>query len=195
MITYIEGILVEKNPTMIVIDNNGMGYAVFVSLNTYAKLPTQGQRCKLFTHLQIKEDAHSLYGFVQTEERYLFRMLISISGVGANTAQMLLSSASPSELQSWIASGNSGALQTVKGIGAKTAQRIVIELKDKVVKTDWELNTSTFSGSNVRDEALSALTSLGFAKVSAEKAVDKILQISDGEPSVETLIKDALKML
>ncbi|MDR1792594.1 MAG: Holliday junction branch migration protein RuvA [Bacteroidales bacterium] len=195
MIAYIEGILTEKNPTSVVIDNKGIGYAVFVSLNTYTKLPAQGAVCKLFTHLQIKEDAHTLYGFAGKEERELFRLLISVSGIGANTAQMLLSSANPSELQSWISSGNVSALQAVKGIGAKTAQRLIIELKDKLIKSGLDVTVSAVSGSNVRNEALSALVSLGFAKPTAEKAVDKILKTFDGEPSIEVLIKEALKML
>jgi Holliday junction DNA helicase RuvA len=197
MIEYIEGLLMEKNPALAVIDCQGVGYALGISLNSFSKLPSAGERCKLFAHLQIKEDAHTLYGFITREERLLFRLLIGISGVGATTAQMMLSAMSVSELTSHIASGQSGALQAIKGIGAKTAQRIIIELRDKISKTDISAEplTAADTHGNIRNEAMSALTLLGFPKVAAEKAVNTILKASDGTLSVELLIKEALKIL
>ena len=196
MYAYIDGILVEKNPTFVVLDCQGVGYILHVSLNTYSKLQQEQQRCRLFAHLQIKEDAHTLYGFFSQEERLLFRLLIGVSGVGASTAQMMLSAMGTSELISNIATGNAGALQAIKGIGGKTAQRIIIELRDKVTKSDISISVfeQTNEG-NVRNEALSALVSLGFPRQNAEKAVDKIIKASDGDISVETLIKESLKIL
>jgi Holliday junction DNA helicase RuvA len=197
MIEYIEGELTEKNPTMAVIDCRGVGYALHTSLHTFSKLPAAGQRCKLFAHLQIKEDAHTLYGFSTRDERHLFRLLISVSGVGATTAQMMLSAMTPSELVSYIASGQSGALQAIKGIGAKTSQRIIIELRDKIGKTDISVEpiSAGDSGSNIRAEALSALTLLGFPRAAAEKAIHTILKAADSSLTVELLIKESLKIL
>ena len=197
MIEYVEGLLMEKNPTLTVIDCQGVGYALHTSLNTFSKLPDAGQRCKLFAHLQIKEDAHTLYGFSMREERHLFRLLISVSGVGATTAQMMLSAMNTSELVSHIANGQSGALQAIKGIGAKTAQRIIIELRDKIGKTDISAEQIALgeSSNNTRNEALSALTLLGFPRMAAEKAINTILKASDGSLSIESLIKEALKIL
>ncbi len=195
MFAYIDGILVEKNPTYAVVDCQGVGYMLHISLNTFSKLQQENQKCRLFTHLQVKEDAHTLYGFFSQEERLLFRMLIAVSGVGASTAQMMLSAMSSSELVSCIASGNSGALQTIKGIGSKTAQRIIIELQDKMNKTDISLDKLEQSGDNVRNEALSALVLLGFSKQVAEKAVDKVLKNTGGDITIEGLIKEALKIL
>ena len=197
MIEYIEGLLMDKNPALAVIDCQGVGYALGISLNSFSKLPSVGERCKLFAHLQIKEDAHTLYGFTTREERLVFRMLIGVSGVGATTAQMMLSAMNVSELTAHIASGQSGALQAIKGIGAKTAQRIIIELRDKIGKTD--ISVEQFSvgdnNGNIRNEALSALVLLGFPKAAAEKAVNAIIKASDGTLSVELLIKEALKIL
>jgi Holliday junction DNA helicase RuvA len=195
MFAYIDGILMDKNPTYAVIDCNGVGYMLHISLNTYSKLQQEQQKCKLFTHLQIKEDAHTLYGFASEDERLLFRMLIAISGIGASTAQMMLSAMSVSELMSCIANGNSGALQMIKGIGAKTAQRIVIELQDKINKTGISINKLEQSSNNVRNEAVSALVLLGFSRQMAEKATDKVLKTSDGDISIEELIKESLKIL
>lgn len=187
----------DKNPALVVVDCQGIGYALPISLNTFSKLPAVGQRCKLFTHLQIKEDAHTLYGFFTKEERHLFRLLISVSGVGATTAQMMLSAMNFSELTSHIANGQSGALQAIKGIGTKTAQRIIIELRDKISKTDISIEQfpAGENNNNSRNEALSALTLLGFPRPAAEKAVNTILKASDGSLSVESLIKEALKIL
>ena len=195
MFAYVEGILVEKNPTYAVIDCNGVGYMLHISLNTYSKLPQEQQKCRLFTHLQVKEDAHNLYGFATQEERALFRMLIAVSGIGASTAQMMLSAMSASELMSCIASGNAGALQMIKGIGAKTAQRVVIELQDKLNKTGIPVTKSEQSSTNIRNEAVTALVLLGFSKQMAEKAVDKVLKTSSGDIAIENLIKESLKIL
>lgn len=197
MIEYVEGLLMDKNPAFAVVDCQGVGYALHVSLNTFSKLPAAGQKCKLFTHLQIKEDAHILYGFSMREERYLFRLLISVSGVGATTAQMMLSAMNTAELVSHIANGQSSVLQTIKGIGAKTAQRITIELRDKIGKTDIAVEQFSPGDNtgNIRNEALSALTLLGFPRPTAEKAIHTILKASDGSLSVESLIKESLKIL
>ena len=195
MIDYINGIITEKTPTYVVIECAGIGYMINISLNTYSHLPQTQQPCKLLTHLQIKEDAHVLFGFFSAEERHMFRMLINVSGIGPSTAQMMLSAMSVSELVSCIASGNAAALQTIKGIGGKTAQRITIELKDKVAKIDVDVNNFSKIDNNLRAEALSALTSLGFVKTAAEKVVDKVISNSDGSLSVEDIIKQSLKLL
>lgn len=195
MIDYINGSITEKTPTYVVIECAGVGYMIHISLNTYSHLPQINRQCKLLTHLQIKEDAHVLFGFSSAEERHMFRMLINVSGIGPSTAQMMLSAMSVSELVSCIASGNASALQTIKGIGGKTAQRITIELKDKVSKIEVDANIFSNMDNNLRAEALSALTSLGFAKTAAEKAVDKVIGNSDGSLSVEDIIKQSLKLL
>jgi Holliday junction DNA helicase RuvA len=195
MFAYIDGILVEKSPTYAIIDCQGVGYMLHISLNTFSKLQQERESCRLFTHLQIKEDAHTLYGFSSQEERQLFRMLIAVSGIGASTAQMMLSAMSTSELISCISSGNTGALQSIKGLGAKTSQRVVIELQDKIAKTNISINKQDSSANNVRNEALSALVLLGFSKQNAEKAVDKVLKRSNGDVSIENLIKESLKIL
>jgi len=197
MIEYVEGKLVEKNPTMAVIDCQGVGYFLHTSLHTFSALPAVEQKCKLYAHLQIKEDAHTLYGFAVREERYLFRLLIGVSGVGAATAQMMLSAMNTSELMSHIANGQSGALQAIKGIGSKTAQRIIIELRDKIGKMDMAVEQISVgdSSQNIRNEAISALTLLGFPRQSAEKAINTILKASNGTLTVEMLIKESLKIL
>ncbi|MDR1878002.1 MAG: Holliday junction branch migration protein RuvA [Bacteroidales bacterium] len=195
MFAYIEGILVEKNPAFVILDCNGTGYMLHISLNTFSKLQQLQQKCRLFTHLQIKEDAHTLYGFFSQEERSMFRLLIAVSGVGASTAQVMLSAMNVQELASCIAAGDAKTLQTIKGIGAKTAQRIIIDLRDKTGKIDVAIDRIDMPDNNIRKEALIALASLGFSKQSAEKAVDKIITASDGTVSVETLIKEALKIL
>ncbi|MBO4581482.1 MAG: Holliday junction branch migration protein RuvA [Bacteroidales bacterium] len=195
MIDYINGSITEKTPTYVVIECAGVGYMIHISLNTYSHLPQINRQCKLLTHLQIKEDAHVLFGFSSAEERHMFRMLINVSGIGPSTAQMMLSAMSVSELVSCIASGNASALQTIKGIGGKTAQRITIELKDKVSKIEVDANIFSNMDNNLRAEALSALTSLGFAKTAAEKAVDKVIGNNDGSLSVEDIIKQSLKLL
>lgn len=196
MIAYIQGKLVEKTPTYAVIDCGGVGYMLNISLCTFSALPELNSECKLFTHLSIKEDAHTLYAFSTPSERQLFRLLISVSGIGTNTARMILSAINPKELVTYISSGNVTILQSIKGIGAKTAQRIIIELKDKILKTEVEIGeTSIVYNNNYAEEALSALILLGFSKQLAAKAIDKILKTSTGNLTVEELIKQALKIL
>jgi len=193
MIAHIQGKLVEKTPTEVVIDCNGVGYHINISLHTFSLLP-DSDHLKLFTFLQVKEDAHTLFGFVEKAERELFKLLLSVSGVGASTARTMLSSIAPQQIIQAIASGDVGTVQSIKGIGVKTAQRIILDLKDKALKI-YNLDEVSFSQSNTnRDEALSALEVLGFARKSAEKVVDKIVK-EDGNASVETIIKLALKNL
>ena len=193
MIAHIQGKLVEKTPTEVVIDCNGVGYHVNISLHTFSLLP-ESDHLKLFTFLQIKEDAHTLFGFVEKAERELFKVLLSVSGVGASTARTMLSSIAPQQVIQAIASGDVGTVQSIKGIGAKTAQRIILDLKDKVLKI-YNLEEVSLSQSNTnKDEALSALEVLGFVRKSAEKVVDKIVK-ENTDASVETIIKLALKNL
>jgi len=193
MIAHLQGRMVEKSPTEIVIDCNGVGYQVNISLHTYSLLP-DSESVKLYTYLQIKEDAHTLFGFAEKAERELFKLLISVSGVGAGTARTMLSSLEPRQVISAIASGNSGAIQAIKGIGAKTAQRVILDLKDKVLKL-YDLEEVSAPGYNTnRDEALSALEVLGFNKKLAEKALEKVLK-DNPAANVEMMIKQALKNL
>lgn len=193
MIAHIQGKLVEKTPTEVVIDCNGVGYQVNISLHTFSLLPNS-DHLKLYTFLQIKEDAHTLFGFVEKAERELFKLLLSVSGVGASTARTMLSSIAPQQIIQAIASGDVVTVQSIKGIGAKTAQRIILDLKDKVLKI-YNLEEVSFSQSNTnKDEALSALEVLGFARKAAEKVVDKIVK-ENIDASVESIIKQALKNL
>lgn len=193
MIDRLRGRLVEKNPTEVVIDCNGVGYMVHISLSTYSQL-TDDEVITLYTHLQIKEDAHTLFGFKDLLERKIFRLLISVSGVGASTARTMLSSLHPDQVKQAIASGDVATIQSVKGIGAKTAQRIILDLKDKILKV-FDLDASAVSVSNTyKEEALSALETLGYLRKQAEKVVNSIVQ-QQPEASVETLIKNALKKL
>ncbi len=195
MFAFIEGILVEKNPTNVVISTHGVGYDIYISLYTFDKLKDLSE-CRLYTHLSIKEDAHVLYGFFDETERKIFRHLISVSGVGASTARLILSSLSPEEIMQTITSGNANRLQAVKGIGAKSAQRIILELKDKFTKEDF--SDSAISGISQKDnsyeEAVAALVMLGFVKSASEKALDKIIK-ADGKQPTEVLIRKALQML
>jgi len=193
MIAHIQGKLVEKTPTEVIIDCNGVGYQINISLHTFSLLPNS-DHLKLYTFLQIKEDAHTLFGFVEKAERELFKLLLSVSGVGASTARTMLSSIAPQQIIEAIASGDLGTVQSIKGIGVKTAQRIILDLKDKVLKI-YNLEEVFFSQSNTnKDEALSALEVLGFARKAAEKVVDKIVK-ENVDASVETIIKQALKNL
>ena len=193
MIAHIQGKLVEKSPTEVVIDCNGVGYSVNISLHTYGLLP-KTDFIKLFTHLIIKEDSHSLYGFVEKSEKEIFKLLISVSGIGANIARTMLSSIEPKQIINAIGSGDVGTIQSIKGIGVKTAQRTILDLKEKVLKL-YDLDEVSMSQSNTnKDEALSALEVLGFIRKSAEKVVDKIV-ISMPDATVETIIKQALKNL
>ena len=193
MYAYITGKIAEKSPTFVVLDNQGIGYYINITLNTFTAIGEK-EEVRLFTHEQILEDAHNLFGFFTDKERDLFELLISVSGVGCNTARLILSSLTVSELSNAIANDDVKTIQAVKGIGAKTAQRIVIDLKDKLKKTD--LPTEIFAAPNntIKTEALSALTILGFSKTAVDKALDKLLKQMP-EATVETLIKEALKIL
>ena len=193
MITHIKGKLIEKNPSFVIIDCNGVGYLLRISLQTFSKL-SDDEQCMLFSHLAIKEDSQTLYGFFDKNERDLFRQLISVSGVGPNTAQMILSSLTPQEIQQSILTENVIVLKGVKGIGGKTAQRIILDLKDKIAKIGITTNSSSNSYNTIREEALSALTMLGFSKSSMQKFVDDVLQ-DDCNIEVEELVKQVLKKI
>lgn len=193
MIKHISGKISEKTPAIVVIDCNGVGYGLQISLNTYEKIGDKSE-VKLLTYLSIKEDSHTLYGFAEEEERQLFMQLISVNGVGTNTARMILSSLKPIEIKQAIAAGNWNLLKSIKGIGPKTAQRLVVDLQDKVKLLNLN-ETGNISFKNpIVDEALSALVMLGFGKVEAEKILMKIKQ-ENPEFSVEQLVKQALKTL
>jgi len=193
MITHIQGKLTEKNPTHVVIDCNGVGYMLNISLHTYSQIPDNDQ-LKLFTHLQVKEDSHTLYGFSSLAEREIFRLLISVSGIGASIARTMLSSLTPKQIREGIATGDVVLIQSIKGIGAKTAQRVILDLKDKILKI-YDIDEVSVSGGNTnKDEALSALEVLGFVKKQAERVVDKIM-VTQPDADVETIIKQALKNL
>ena len=192
MITQIKGKLIEKSPTELVIDCGGVGYSTNISLNTYSQIGDD-ENIKLFTHLIIKEDSHSLYGFFKKSERSLFKLLISVSGVGASTARMMLSSLSPGEIISAILSDSVQIIQSVKGIGAKTAQRVILELKDKAMMLE-STDKEQFSLSNESTEAASALEVLGYSQKQTNKILTKIISENPGI-NVETLIKKALNKL
>ena len=193
MITRLEGNLIEKTPTYVVIDCRGVGYMVHISLQTFSRLPESGT-CQLFTTYIVREDAHLLYGFAEQHERKLFEQLISVSGIGAATARVILSSLTAAELAQHISGGNAGALQRIKGIGAKSAQRIIVDLKDKIV-IDPSLSTAAVSASPVTDEALAALVMLGFSRQNAEKALERTIREEGTRRPVEEMIKSALKYL
>lgn len=193
MIAHLQGKLVEKSPTQVIIDCGGVGYHVNISLHTYSLLPAS-DFIKLFTHLQIKEDAHTLFGFVEKSEREIFKLLLSVSGIGANIARTMLSSLDPKQITNAIASGDVVTIQSIKGIGSKTAQRVILDLKEKVLKL-YDLDEVSMSQSNTnRDEALSALEVLGFVRKTSERIVEKIVKEAP-ESSVEYIIKQALKNL
>jgi Holliday junction DNA helicase RuvA len=193
MITQIKGKLVEKNPTQVVVDCNGIGYEINISLYTFSSLSSD-ENIKLFTHLQVREDAHILYGFFTVLERAVFRLLISVSGIGTSTARTMLSSLTPAEIQQAIGTGDVATIQGVKGIGLKTAQRVIIELKDKIKSLQGTDEIPVFKSNTIKEETLSALEVLGYSRKASEKVVDKLIQ---GEPdsSVEELIKSALNKL
>jgi len=193
MITHIQGKLVEKNPTDVVIDCHGVGYLLNISLHTYSQI-SNNEFLKLFTHLQVREDSHKLYGFYSNSEREIFRLLISVSGIGANTARTMLSSLTPKQVREGIASEDVVLIQSIKGIGIKTAQRVIIDLKDKILKIYDIDEVSAFKNNTSKNEALSALEVLGFAKKQAERVVDKII-LNQPDTDVETIIKQALKNL
>ena len=191
MITHLKGKLVEKSPTNVVIEVNGIGYWVNISLSTFSQIP-DNENINLYTHLQIKEDSHSLYGFYSKKEREIFRLLISVSGVGTSTARTMLSSLDPQQVVEAISSNNVSIVQSVKGIGSKTAQRLIIELRDKILKIYDLDETYVNSNNTTREEALSALEVLGINKKSSERLVDNIIK-ENQDISVEEIIKETLK--
>jgi Holliday junction DNA helicase RuvA len=191
MIAHINGKLVELNPAYAVIEC--VGYYLNISLNTYSRLG-ESESCKLFTHLSVKEDSHTLYGFYEKLERKIFRMLISVSGVGASTARVILSSMQSTEIRDAIVSEDIALIKSVKGIGVKTAQRIVLDLKDKMLKAFDDIEISISSGNRNREEALSALEVLGFPMKSVPKLIDKLIE-KNPQIEVEELVKQALKQL
>jgi Holliday junction DNA helicase RuvA len=193
MITQIKGRLVEKNLTNVVIDCHGVGYYINISLNTHSQIGNS-EELLLFTHLHIKEDSHTLYGFVTQSERSIFRLLISISGIGPSIARTMLSSMEPNEIQKSILGENLDAIKSIKGIGLKTAQRVLIELKDKVQKIEGFDEIVKSKSNTIKEETLSALEVLGYSRRQTEKVIDNIIQ-SHPESSIEELIKSALNKL
>lgn len=193
MIAHLQGKMVEKSPTEVIIDCGGVGYHVHISLHTFSLLPDQ-EAIKLYTYLQIKEDAHTLFGFVEKSEREIFKMLISVSGIGASIARTMLSSIAPRQIIEAIGKGDLATIQSIKGIGSKTAQRVILDLKDKVLKLYDLDEVSLVSNNTNKDEALSALEVLGFVRRTSEKVVEKIVR-ENPEATVEQIIKLALKNL
>ncbi len=199
MYSFIEGLLSEKKPTYAIIDCQGVGYQLHISLHTYGKLPestaSSKPRCKLLTHLIVREDAMLLYGFIDETERELFKELITVSGIGSNTARLILSSFSPLEIKAAILRKDVGMLQSIKGIGAKTAQRIIIDLRDRLDKSGSAGDILETQYNTRKEEALSGLVMLGFNKTLADKTLQKIIASGGSNLSVEDLIKNALKLL
>ncbi|MEZ5021374.1 MAG: Holliday junction branch migration protein RuvA [Bacteroidetes bacterium] len=193
MIDYITGTITGLNPACVVVECNGIGYSLNISLNTYTALE-KADKCKILVHESIREDAHILYGFATSDERDLFRQLITVNGVGAGTARMMLSSVAPAELREAIISGDVAILKGVKGIGLKTAQRVIVDLKDKIGKHAGSGEILAFSDNTAREEALSALVMLGFARNSAAKVIDNILR-ENRKLQVEEIVRKALKLL
>lgn len=194
MFEYIDGKLAFKCPTYIVVEAGGVGYHLNISLNTYSNL-ADTERCKVYTWLHVKEDAHTLYGFADEGERRLFLHLISVSGIGPNTGRMMLSSITPAEIQTAIVNADFALIQRIKGIGAKSAQRLVLELQDKLKKEGSGSLMAAPLNNTVKEEALSALMMLGFAKPASEKAIDNAVKVGGQDLSVEQMIKIALKNL
>lgn len=199
MIDFIYGELVHKSPTRVIVKAGNIGYSMQISLQTYGKLPDEGQQCQLFVHHRITIEPNSgsiaLFGFAEPEERNIFLQLTSVSGIGISSARLMVSSMSPLEIQQAIVNANIPLIQSIKGIGAKTAQRLVLELQDKLKKEGLQSLFSEPVHNTGRDEALSALVMLGFAKAAAEKALDKVIQTEGAGLSVEQLIKLALKSI
>ncbi|HLV41443.1 MAG TPA: Holliday junction branch migration protein RuvA [Brumimicrobium sp.] len=191
MITYLNGRLVEKTPTALIVECGGIGYEVRISLNTYSAIGS-GESIKIFTQFVVREDAQILYGFMDTEEREMFNLLVSVSGIGPNTGILMLSGLSPAEIALAISTEDVDTIKSVKGIGNKTAQRVIVDLKDKMLKFEVSGDNITSPNNTLRFEALTALVSLGFDKKSAEKAINKVMK---EQGTVELLIKDALKVL
>jgi Holliday junction DNA helicase RuvA len=193
MITQIKGKLIEKNPTQVVVDCNGIGYEINISLHTFSSISAD-ENIQLYTHLQVREDAHILYGFFTVQERSVFRLLISVSGIGTSTARTMLSSLSPAQIQLAIGSEDVPTIQGVKGIGLKTAQRVIIELKDKIRSIQGSEEIPVHKSNTIKEETLSALEVLGYSRKASEKVVDKLIQ-SNPEITVEDSIKGALNKL
>lgn len=193
MITHLRGKLVEKNPTYVIVECGGIGYFAHISLNTYSKISDE-EAIFIYTYLSVKEDSQTLFGFADKLEREIFKLLISVSGVGTSIARTMLSSMSTQEIQQTIASGDAATIQSVKGIGAKTSQRVIIDLKDKIIKTYGLDEVSPVQSNTNKEEALIALEVLGFNLKQSEKIIDRILR-EDNSMSVEELIKKALKNL
>ncbi len=191
MITQLSGRLIEKNPTSLVIDCGGVGYEVKISLNTYGRIGSE-ENVRIYTQFIVREDAQLLYGFADPQEREMFNLLISVSGIGPNTAMIMLSSLQPGEIAHAIIGEDVRTIQSIKGIGAKTAQRVIVDLKDKMLKFEGSAEILPFVDNTERKDALTALISLGFDKKNAEKAIEKV---ASGGESVEELIKAALKIL
>ena len=194
MLDYIKGRIEENNPAFVVLDNHGMGYMLNISLTTYDALQRSSGEVKVYVYESIREDAHVLYGFADKREREVFELLISVSGVGPNTARMILSSMPTQELEATIASGNASMLKSVKGVGAKTAQRIIVDLKDKINVVGASLIDKAPSSNEAFEEALAALAMLGFTKQATQKVLNKLFA-DEPTMTVEVAIKKALKML
>lgn len=194
MFAYLEGIFTYKSPATVHLDVNGVGYEVQISLNTYSQIQRL-EKGKLFTHLQIREDAHVLFGFYELAEKDMFLHLVSVSGIGATTARMMLSYMKPDDLAQAIITGNTDALEAVKGIGKKTAERVVLELKDKLAKQTHELNISPLKNNTLHTDALNALMALGITRNQADQAIKRVIQVNPSATSVEDIIKTALKNL
>ncbi len=194
MFEYISGTLTEKNPAYLVVDNQGIAYYVNISLHTFSLLKDK-KEAKILIHFVVREDAQILFGFADEAERIIFRQLISVSGVGANTARMILSSLSPQEVANAIANGEVSILQKIKGIGAKSAQRIIVDLKDKILKTNIPSENLSIEYNRNKDDALIALVTLGFSKIQAEKTLKRVFAEIDENAAVEDVIKQALKLL
>jgi Holliday junction DNA helicase RuvA len=193
MIAQLQGKLVEKNMTDVVIDCAGVGYFVEISLHTYSLIP-EGELIKLYTYQLVREDAHRLFGFAEKTEREVFKLLLSVSGIGANTARTMLSSLDPNQIAQAIASGDVRTIQSVKGIGAKGAQRVILDLKDKILQVLDNPQLTVVASNTGREEALSALETLGYMRKQAQKVVDKVLS-TQPDATTEQLIKQALKQL
>lgn len=195
MITYLKGKIAQKNPAFIVIETaGGVAYRVFISLYTYSKL-SNNEEVKIFTYFHVKEDIQALYGFADEEERELFEHLISVSGIGTSTAQMMLSALQPAEIRQAIVQENETLIKSIKGIGVKTAKLLILQLKDKLAKASPTLEITSNNNNNVREEALNALLALGIAKPMAQKALNKVLSHNPSINSIEALIKQALQVL
>jgi Holliday junction DNA helicase RuvA len=193
MYEFIKGKITEVTPAYVIIENGGIGYFINISLNTYSQISEKSE-ISIYLEEIIREDAFSLYGFSTTSEREIFRHLLSVSGVGANTARVILSSMSPQEIKNAILNEQVNSLKKVKGIGAKSAQRIIVDLKDKLSKTETEEEFVTPANNTIKEEALSALVTLGFTKSKVEKVLDELIQ-KEGEIQVEQIIKKALSQL